>query len=124
MFPDFATEYADFIADDGKLTVPIAMPLPSRLTFLPDQDGLLMSATVPSMSGRPCLLSVLFPMTIAEAVRRQRKRQMPAQPNDIITITHRIDEVVGRGGERYGRFGATITKTHTRQKLTTTEYLT
>jgi hypothetical protein len=124
MLPDFSHEYADFIGDDGKLTPPIVMPLPSVLTFMPDADGLVMSATVPSMSGEPCLLSVLFPMTIAEAAKRHRKRKLPAQPNDFIKITHRIDEVVGRGGERYSRFGVTVTKTNTRQRLTTTEYQT
>jgi hypothetical protein len=123
MLPDFSTEYADLIAEDGTLTAPVALALPAELVFMPDRDGLLMTAKVPSMSGRLCLLTILFPMTIAEANRRQRKRQLPAKPNDLVKITHRIDEVVGRGGERYGRFAVTVTKTNTRQRLHSTEYL-
>jgi hypothetical protein len=124
MLPDFSAEYADLIADDGKLTPPVALALPAELVFMPDRDGVLMTAKVPSKSGRLCLLTILFPMTVAQATRRQRKRQLPAKPNDLVTITHRIDQVVGRGGERYGRFAATVTRTYTHQRLRSTEYLT
>jgi len=110
MFPDFGAEYNNFIAQDGTMKPPVVLQLGDHQTWMPDADGLLMTAMVSTVDGSICLLSALFRMPYAAATMKMRQQRFPAKPYDMICIKRKIDEVVGQGGERYSRFEIDVPK--------------
>jgi hypothetical protein len=107
MLPDFAVSWKDIIGTDGTLQPPLTLQA-SGLTWAADQDGLLMTTAVLTMSEDTCLLSVLFRMSYGDAIRRMRRKLFPAMPLCWLTVTKKLDEVCGHSGERYSRFIAHI----------------
>ncbi len=103
MLPDFSVSWKDIIGSDGTLRPPLTLQA-SHMTWAADQDGLLMTTFVLTMSGDGCAISVLFPMSYGDACRRVRQKLFPAAPGCWLTVTKKIDEVCGQSGERYSRF--------------------
>jgi hypothetical protein len=103
MLPDFAESYADFIQDDGSVRPAVSL-IAEEMTFALDHDGILATTAVVDPHGDTCLLSVIFCMSYGDAQRRMRRKLLPAFPPCFLTVTRKLDEVVGQSGERYSRF--------------------
>jgi hypothetical protein len=109
MLPDFAVAYSEFISEDGRMSPPIAVPVPAGVVWAVDDDGLVMTTSQFTMDGDECLLTVLFPMELGAAQSKHRQRRFPARGGDYMTVLRKRDEVVGQSGERYSRFIVEVT---------------
>ena len=103
--PDFYSEFSAVIQDNGELkpTVCIACGF-DTMTYMVDTEGLQANGAVLAPSGNACMLSIIFPMTMATAIELCQRKEVPLQIHEPFIVVRCERRVTGISGETYGQF--------------------